>query len=67
MEVHKNCDGCYDYRHNKCSCSDWNDDGKCPCVVCIVKAMCSSNTCDNWTFWRDGMRRVRWDETDGHK
>lgn len=35
------CRGCYTYIHeNGCGFMTCNEDGGCPCVICIVKPMC---------------------------
>ncbi len=45
------CQGCNDHEAGWCSYRPDNKDGSCPCVVCIIKAMCSHNPCDNWINW----------------
>ena len=41
------CGGC----NETCANRDNNTDGNCPCTVCIVKPMCTTDGCDNWLEW----------------
>ncbi|MBR9682614.1 MAG: hypothetical protein GOV02_02975 [Candidatus Aenigmarchaeota archaeon] len=45
---HNYCDGCY-AKGNVCS-NYYNDDGNCPCGICVVKPMCY-NICDDHDKW----------------
>jgi hypothetical protein len=43
-----NCEGCA----AECDSYFWNETGKCPCTLCIVKAMClAGNECREWNKW----------------
>jgi len=45
------CDGCMD---NEAICAPCNEDGSCPCTICIVKPTCDHrdrSECDEWWKW----------------
>ena len=50
--VDNKCDGCY----GRCTFSDLNADGSCPCSICILKMTCTGDdesVCDEWEEWFD--------------
>ncbi len=56
MSSHDNCNGCILSIHPHICTTKLNDDGSCPCTVCIVKMMKCDNTsmnysCDMWMSW----------------
>lgn len=55
------CLGCSSFKESKCASTDHQDIAitKCPCSICIVKAMCSS-TCMDWThYWNNWKQHIR--------
>ncbi len=48
---HDKCQGCSDHEKGRCSYRADNEDGTCPCVICIIKVMCTNNPCDDWLNW----------------
>ena len=47
------CDGCaWDQANKECTRKSFNIvDGSCPCTLCIVKATCLYNPCEEWDMW----------------
>ena len=49
MDISKHCDGCMSLVHNDildiCGFCNYNQNGECPCTLCVVKVMCDTS-CD---------------------
>ncbi len=48
MTEESNCYGCISMCAGKYSA---NDDGSCPCTLCLVKMVCGA-ICDKWNKWK---------------
>lgn len=49
-----NCKGCrsnHIYNKGGCNWREYNQNGDCPCVLCIVKSMCN-DPCDPYDDWQ---------------
>ncbi len=57
MSRNEHCEGCNTYNGHGVNCSyiEWNSIGTCPCMICIVKVMCSK-TCNIWKGWKNDRR-----------
>ena len=61
MATNNNCEGCRDLlryleTHEGIGtgphCTLFNDDGDCPCTICVIKSMCSGGRlCENFSIW----------------
>lgn len=48
------CKGCRSYAspgHLPCTWKTYNESGKCPCSLCIIKGMCN-DSCDPYEVWK---------------
>jgi len=48
--IEPNCKGCSDV-DSYGVCDKHNEDGGCPCTLCIIKSMCQGGCCDEYESW----------------